>query len=83
MVIDITPSDDGVSEDVRITLLDESGDAVEQFTDESVKPWYEGPTDAYRQMYSIYEVARRRALGTEQVVDSILDALDEKDEVPF
>jgi len=70
---------------VRITIVNEVGSEIETFVDEDLSSeWFdeigvdEGP---YTIMKSMYEVARRRALGSEQAINDILRELD--DDLPF
>lgn len=68
--------------DIIIQVFNEEGNLVEAFSDGDIKqyfvagPFDEQPPSAFRLMQETFEVARRRALGTEQVLDGILGALD-------
>ena len=72
--------------DYIVTITDDQGKVIEEFTDEeldSLDSTGEG-AQYYRLMREIYETARRYALGTEDVVESILKSLsDEDDDIPF
>ena len=71
---------------VRITIVNELGNEIETFLDDDLSPaWFVeiGITDnPFIVMKSMYEIARRRALGSEQAIDNILRELDD-DALPF
>lgn len=50
---------------------------MESFDDEELKA--SGKSDSYKILKEIYETARRQALGTEQALDELLNALDDDD----
>lgn len=68
---------------VRIAIVNEVGTEIETFVDEDLSPeWlHEIGVDEhpYTMMKSVYEIARRRALGAEQAVNEILKVLDDDD----
>ena len=65
--------------DIAIKILDDSGNEVESFMDTDIgKMLDEGPTrkSFYDSMAETYQTAKRIALGTEKVIDTILNILD-------
>lgn len=68
--------------DVTVVVLNDVGNEIESFTDSDIGPLIEDET-AYKVMRETYDTARRMALGTEQVINSIIEALDESDKIPF
>jgi flagellar hook protein FlgE len=66
-------------EDIMVSLVNENGDVVETFKDNDIRGEY-SDADA-RLMFDLYEMARRTALGSEKVLNSILKELD--DDIPF
>jgi hypothetical protein len=71
--------------DYIVTLLNENGDVADQFADgdlyqefkETIKDQSQMP---YRVLGRLYELARRRALGTDRILDAILSDLGD---IPF
>lgn len=61
--------------DVAVDLVNANGDIVETFTDEDLGDGW------YSIMYSLFEMARRVAMGSDKVLNDILLELD--DEIPF
>ena len=68
--------------DVTVVVLNDVGNEIESFTDSDIGPLIEDES-AYKVMRETYDTARRLALGTEQVINSIIEALDESDKIPF
>ena len=79
-------SQSSVQSDVKIAIVNDVGSVIESFLDEDLSPeWFHeiGVNEhPYKIMYSIYEIARRRALGSEQAINDILKELDDED-IPF
>lgn len=72
----------GNDADYEISIFDTIGNKVESFRSEDINTFLPGNIHAHTLLEEMYQTARRRALGTEQVLDSILDALDD-DSIPF
>ena len=70
-----------------IELYNSDNELVDKFHDEE----FDGPPESYEEgsgpmfalMHRAFAVARRKAMGTEDALDSILDALRDEPEVPF
>lgn len=91
--IDSRPGDNYQNEDdVYLSIYDDDGALIEEVADSDLGPLL---PDAYRVMVSLYESARRQAMGVDQALDEILSELgpdpdpspgaqlDEDDELPF
>ena len=65
-----TPGDD----DYIIQVINGYGETVEEVSDVDIKSLL---PDAYKIMKNTYELARRKAMGVDEALDSILDELDE------
>ena len=78
ILISLADSKDDTA-DVIISLLNESGQIVERFSDNDLRG--EGisqPVEGgwFKFMLNMYEKARRSALGSDQVLDSIIKEID-------
>lgn len=71
--------------DYEFMLLNDQGEVVDSFTDEDLKNVFpNGPAFGeswYAVCKEIYDLARRRALGADKVMEEILTELD--DDLPF
>jgi hypothetical protein len=67
---------------IVIEILNGEGTVIEKFDDEDMATMLGSQKQAWNFMEELYNTARRRALGTEQAIDSILEALDD-DGIPF
>lgn len=63
-----------------ITIYNNEGNVMESFDDEELTN--AGKPESYKVLKEIYETARRQALGTEQALDELLNALQD-DDIPF
>jgi len=68
--------------DYKIAIFDENGVEIESFEDTDIAEYFDEDGPAYKVMGELYDVARRRALGSEQAIDEILAILKD-DEIPF
>lgn len=64
--------------DYIIYVINSYGEIVEEVSDEDLRQLL---PDAFMKMKSIYELARRKAMGVDYALDSILDELN--GEIPF
>lgn len=63
----------------RINIFNKHGDIVESFSDEDLDLGERGPDNKlvwYPKMKRIYNAAKRKALGTDEVISDILDGLN-------
>jgi hypothetical protein len=60
-----------------IELINEDGQVADSFTDEELDRFFEGKIGAkyFRAMHTLFERARRAALGSDKVLDNILRQL--------
>ena len=73
--------------DYRITLINDSGAVIDAFTDLELFNDQKNLPEVQRRSYykmmgELFEIARRTALGSEKVLNSILKELGD-DEIPF
>lgn len=71
-----------------VSVYNEDGVLMDKFNDEEIVGEYGNVYEdtSYEAMKDIYNTARRRALGAEQLLDSILDEFKDElaeDEIPF
>jgi len=70
--------------DIRITVINDEGSVVEQFTDEDITDLL---PKAYQKMGLTLNKARRSALGVDTALDEIIEGLTENsfldDDLPF
>jgi hypothetical protein len=62
---------------IFVSIFNHDGRLIDEFHDESIR---DDLQNSYPVMREIYDTARRSALGVEQALDDILDALQEPDE---
>ena len=76
--------DDSVSAeldfDMVLSIHNEEGTLVEEIDDIDLRSIHQ---NAFKDLQELYVLARRYALGTEQVIDNILSALYKLDDIPF
>jgi len=68
---------------IYVTILNADGDQIERFHDAEVRKFIPGSQKSFEMMKQIVDTARRRALGTEQALDSIISILEKDEEIPF
>ena len=74
----------GQSEDVdyKISLINDTGTVAEQFTDVELYQDLGNPKDEpdkwYKTMGTLFELARRTALGSDKLLDEILGEIDDE-----
>ncbi|MCP8939289.1 hypothetical protein NK718_12250 [Alsobacter sp. SYSU M60028] len=64
--------------DYTMQIINNEGVVVDSFTDDDI---FEENGSYYRLMEDIHELARRRAMGSDAVLDEVLKELD--DDLPF
>ena len=70
-------STDGNIDDVMFTIFDSTGKEIEEFTDEDIKHYpVFGVENPYEVCKNIYETAKRQSVGSEEVINSIIEELD-------
>lgn len=69
--------------DYKISIFDSDGDMVESFESQDIDPLLPAGVNAQEMLDEMYNAARRMALGTEQVLDALLESLEEDDDLPF
>ena len=69
---------------VLVRIFNDEGSLIEEFTDDDLFIFIPNNDGQYfyKIMKETFEIARRHALGTEQVINKILAELD-KDDLPF
>ncbi|MCK2165159.1 hypothetical protein [Thalassospira xiamenensis] len=75
-------SNSNYEKEYEVSIFNSSGNKVESFRWEDIHQLLPGDVHGYILLQEMYQTARRMALGTEQVLDSILGALDD-DKIPF
>ena len=66
---------------IEVFINDEFGETIDKFTDEDLPR--NGELTAYPLMLNLYRVIARQVSGADEVLDSILSQLQEKDDDPF
>ena len=59
-------------------LIDELSD-----TDVDVKEYFGGPDQSYNYFSETFKTAKEYAVGLEQALDSIIQSLEDKDDIPI
>lgn len=62
--------------DYQGIIINERGDVAESFSDTDFATEGRGP-EAYHVMHELFDLARRKVLGVDRIIDSILKELDE------
>jgi len=58
--------------DYRVQIIGPSGDIVDDFRDTD----FEDVREVYKKLHEIFELGRRKALGTDAAIDSIIEELN-------
>lgn len=77
--------EDGFDDDVPVVAIElyRNGKMIDRFTDETVKgevPSISNYESYFRLMSVLFDEARRRALGVDEAIDSVLDELEDNSE---
>ena len=64
-------------EDIVLSIINSDGYSIDEVRDSSFAGRELGPQQPYRVMLDLFQAARRRALGAEQAIDSILKDIDD------
>ncbi len=67
------------SPDIFIRIHDENGNVIEEISDMDLREFNTDDINFYIVMKNMYDISRRQALGTEKIVNKILDILDDKE----
>jgi Icc-related predicted phosphoesterase len=63
--------------DYVITILNESGETVEEFSDVDLSNWNFAGVSGYQTLKEIHTIARRTAMGAERAIDAIMADLQD------
>lgn len=67
-------------DDYRITIYNEEGDVIEEATDIELKNQM---PDALIRFKTLFDEARRKAMGVDEALDDILKELEDDEDAPF
>ena len=74
------PNESQGAMDFIVQVINSNGELVEEVSDEDLSDYLEEP---YQLMKTMHEISRRQVMGVESAIDSILNTLENPDDIPF